>query len=330
MAKKWLLLVVPVLAILFFLPLLLTITTTFDSNFAFSRYFLSNRPCASNNSVTWVITSGRLNLVQRTALESIFLHNPSTCLNIYMKEDMEDTVEVLYDIKRLQNDGFLINIIQYNFRALVTQTLADIPAVPTPIVDQFIKLFPTYEKGEFWAYSHESNFVRLLVLLQHGGIYLDTDIVLVKSLQAKSFHNSIAYEMEDGGRLNNNVLIFDPGHWFMATCLQEMFANYNPTVYTANGPLLITRVFNALTDKKDVTVLPADTLQPVNWVGISEIIFRQPSDQPEPEEYRKIIENSAMGVHLNNRLTRKFDIRKGTLAHDILAGNCLYCDGLST
>jgi len=328
MAKKWLL-VVPVLAILSPL-LLLTITTTFDSNFAFSRYFLSNGPCPSNNSVTWVITSGRLNLVQRTALESIFLHNPSTCLNIYMKEDMEDTVDILYDIKRLQNDGFLIYIIQYNFRALVAQTLADIPAVPTPIVDQFIKLFPTYEKGEFWAYSHESNFVRLLVLLQHGGIYLDTDIVLVKSLQAKSFRNSIAYEMEDGGRLNNNVLIFDPGHWFLANCLQEMFSNYNPTIYTANGPLLITRVFNALTDKKDVTVLPADTFQPVNWVGISEIIFRQASDQPESEEYRKIIEKSAMGVHLNNRLTRKFDIRKGTLALDILAGNCLYCDGLGT
>ena len=90
--------------------------------------------------------------------------------------------------------------------------------------------------GEFWTYSHESNFVRLLVLLQHGGIYLDTDIVLVKSLQvpfcpfslladqsffqAKSFRNSIAYEMEDGGRLNNNVLIFDPGHWFLVSCLQ--------------------------------------------------------------------------------------------------------------
>ena len=26
--------------------------------------------------------------------------------------------------------------------------------------------------------------------------------------------------MEDGGRLNNNVLIFDPGHWFLVTCLQ--------------------------------------------------------------------------------------------------------------
>ena len=41
-----------------------------------------------------------------------------------------------------------------------------------------------------------------------------------KFSQAKSFRNSIAYEMEDGGRLNNNVLIFDPGHWFLVSCLQ--------------------------------------------------------------------------------------------------------------
>ena len=146
MAKKWLVMV-PVLAILFLL--LLITTTTLDFNFAFHRYFLSNGTCPSNKSVTWVITSGRLNLVQRTALESIFLHNPSTCLNIYMKEDMEDTVEILYDVKRLQNDGFLIYIIQYNFTALVAQTLAGIPAVPARIVDQFIKLFPTYEKGKW-------------------------------------------------------------------------------------------------------------------------------------------------------------------------------------
>lgn len=324
MAKKWLL-VIPVLA-----TLLLLLATSLDFDSVFSRNFLSNGPCPTNNSVNWVITSGRLNLVQTTALESIFLHNPEACLNIYMKEDMEDAVEVLDQVKRLQNDGFLIFILRYNFRALVAQTLTGIEGVPTRIVQQFFQRFPTYEQGEYWTYSHESNFVRLLVLLQHGGIYLDTDIVLVKSLQAKSFRNSIAYEMEDGGRLNNNVLIFDPNHWFLFTCLQEMFSNYSPSVYTANGPQLITRVFNSLTDKRDVTVLPADTFQPVNWVGVSRIIFTQPSDQSESVEYQEIIEKSAVGVHLNNRLTRNFEIRKGTLAHNILAGNCLYCDGLTS
>ena len=76
-------------------------------------------------------------------------------------------------------------------------------ALPTDIVKQFLQQLSTYEKGdttsanvkrhtntfcfqgEYWAYSHESNFVRLLVLLQHGGIYLDTDIILVKPLEVR-------------------------------------------------------------------------------------------------------------------------------------------------
>ena len=88
--------------------------------------------------------------VQRAhcALESIFLHNPDTCLNIYMKEDMEDAVEVLFHVKRLQNDGFLIFVLQYNFRALLTRTLSQIKAIRSHIVDQFFQQLPSHEKGE--------------------------------------------------------------------------------------------------------------------------------------------------------------------------------------
>ena len=136
-------------SVLLVLASLVTLTTiTLDLNFNFGRHYPSNGPCPSNNSLNWVITSGRLNLVQRTALESIFLHNPSTCLNIYMKDDMEDTVEILYHVKRLQNDGFLIFVLQYNFRALLTRTLAQIEAIPSHINDQFFQQISSYEKGE--------------------------------------------------------------------------------------------------------------------------------------------------------------------------------------
>ena len=136
-------------SVLLVLASLVTLTTiSLDLNFNFGRHYPSNGPCPSNKSLNWVITSGRLNLVQRTALESIFLHNPSTCLNIYMKEDMEDTVEILYHAKRLQNDGFLIFVLQYNFRALLTRTLAQIEAIPSHIVDQFFQQISSYEKGE--------------------------------------------------------------------------------------------------------------------------------------------------------------------------------------
>ena len=61
---------------------------------------------------------------------------------------MDDTIGILHDIKRLQNDGFLIFILQYNFKALVDETMAVTQAVPTHIVDQFLKQFPIYEKGK--------------------------------------------------------------------------------------------------------------------------------------------------------------------------------------
>ena len=135
-------------ALLLVLASLVTLTTiTLDLNFDLGHHYPSNGPCPTSNSLNWVITSGRLNLVQTTALESIFLHNPEACLNIYMKEDMEDAVEVLDQVKRLQNDGFLIFILRYNFRALVAQTLTGIEGVPTRIVQQFFQRFPTYEQG---------------------------------------------------------------------------------------------------------------------------------------------------------------------------------------
>ena len=140
MTRKWVFLV-PVLVPLLFLA---TISTL---DFNFFSYYVSSY-CPSNYSVNWVVTSGRLNLVQKTALESIFVHNPNVCLNIYIKEKMDDTIGISHDIKRLQNDGFLIFILQYNFKALVDETMAVTQAVPTHVVDQFLKRFPIYEKGK--------------------------------------------------------------------------------------------------------------------------------------------------------------------------------------
>jgi len=49
---------------------------------------------------------------------------------------------------------------------------------------------------------------------------------------------------------------------------------------------------------------------------------------PENLEYQKVIARESYGVHFNNRLTRDFTLEKGTLAHHILASNCLYCEQL--
>ena len=51
--------------------------------------------------------------------------------------------------------------------------------------------------------------MRLLILLEHGGIYLDTEVVFTRSLSANRFINTIAFE-DNTGRIKNNLLVFDP------------------------------------------------------------------------------------------------------------------------
>ena len=43
--------------------------------------------------------------------------------------------------------------------------------------------------------------------------------------------------------MNNNVLIFEPGHPFLIEYLHQMLISYDPKLYHANGPNLITKVY---------------------------------------------------------------------------------------
>jgi lactosylceramide 4-alpha-galactosyltransferase len=202
--------------------------------------------------------------------------------------------------------------------------------VNTSIIDKFWKNLPIFEKGQYWTYSHETDFLRLLVLLRDGGVYLDTDVIISKTFQPGKFQNNIGYEMVDGERLNGNVLIFDAGHPFLTACLEELMNIYSPREYMGPGPVLVTRVHRTLA-RQNVTwlpgVLPANTFQPIKWWGVSDTIFNQPPNSSANLVYQRAIEKESYGIHLNNRMTKNFVLREDTLAHQILQSNCLYCAG---
>jgi len=279
-------------------------------------------------NLIWVITSGNLHLINQVALESIFLHNPTASLVIHLREGMEnkDVEAITFAVQRFIKDGYQVKIRQYNFRNLLSAVSSEQKGVLNPsLVEDFLEMLPQIEEGEFWTYSHQSNFVRMLILLHQGGIYLDTDIVLTKKLPMSKIQNAIAYEMYDGGRLNNNVLIFERGHPFLVECLNQMFQRYNPKCeYTHSGPDLVTKVHKTFTG--NLAVLSAKNFQPVDLEWMSKGMFTEMMHSPENLEYRKIIARQSYGVHFNNKLTRDFTLEKGTLAHHILASNCLYCE----
>lgn len=82
-------------------------------------------------------------------------------------------------------------------------------------------------------YAFASDYARYYILNQEGGIYFDTDIEVVKSLDnLLSYKCFLGYESKD--RLNSAVLGAEKNNAFIRTCLKLMEDNY-----ANNEPYLI-------------------------------------------------------------------------------------------
>ena len=285
----------------------------------------------------WVLTSGGLHIVNRVAMESVLLHHPTACLTVYLREGMPEGGDISAFVDRFKKDGFRVNVETYSFASLLngTRTMLN-SSMLTSSLDRFVDRLEEHQAGQFWTYSHESNFLRLMVILQFGGIYLDSDIILTRPLPM--WTNTIAHEMpkgmHGGTKVNNNVLIFKPGHAFLVMYLYKMLLNYNPEVYSANGPDLITEVFKDWTNghlsvipEADLQVLAGTTFQPVHLNHVQKLFLCLPRT-PECAAYHKTIITEAYGLHLNNRVSRTFALSQGSLIHLILKQNCIFCDGM--
>ncbi|XP_069484329.1 lactosylceramide 4-alpha-galactosyltransferase [Ambystoma mexicanum] len=115
-----------------------------------------------------------------------------------------------------------------------------------------------------------SDACRIAILWKYGGIYLDTDFIVLKDL--KNLTNSIG--TQSTYVLNGAFLAFDREHIFMERSLQNFVKNYNAWIWGHQGPQLITRVFKKwcsvrrLRDShgcKGVSILPREAFYPIRW-----------------------------------------------------------------
>lgn len=116
-------------------------------------------------------------------------------------------------------------------------------------------LEPLYHSGAFnrsrYALQHISDAVRIAILYQYGGIYLDLDVVVLRSLRC--LRNSAGHvDVLGQVSVENDVLAFDAGHKFLRFFMRWMAEGYRPDQRAAIGPLALTNVFKAFCK------LPAD------------------------------------------------------------------------
>nr|CAI5858347.1 unnamed protein product [Callosobruchus analis] len=127
-----------------------------------------------------------------------------------------------------------------------------------------------------YAQSHASDVLRYLTLWKYGGIYLDLDVIVVRSLEELA-HNYAGCESDRN--VAAGVMSFSPdglGHQLAKTCLEDLRDNFDGRDWGNNGPGVITRLLRRICgtqqakdmitkDCQGFQVYPPDRFYAVPW-----------------------------------------------------------------
>lgn len=145
-----------------------------------------------------------------------------------------------------------------------------------------------------------SDASRIALLWKFGGIYLDTDFIVLKNL--RNLTNMLG--IQSRYVLNGAFLAFERKHEFLALCIRDFVAHYNGWIWGHQGPQLLTRVFkkwcsiHSLKESRacrGVTALPPEAFYPIPWQN-----WKKYFEDVSPEELAQLL-NATYAVHVWNK-----------------------------
>ena len=170
----------------------------------------------------------------------------------------------------------------------------------------------------YW-YSHVTDFIRLAVLYNEGGVYVDTDVLVLKSF-ASLGNNVIG--LQSMNKLNGAVMKFEKGSEYIKACLEEYIATYDPTVWNSNGPALLSRVRARPRFHRQpqlVRVLPPDAFYPFRGGRlIDELCFKSTAPAKRSKTLARI-ERHSYALHLNGRWSTQLVAQNGSVCDRLFA-----------
>ncbi|XP_049526063.1 lactosylceramide 4-alpha-galactosyltransferase-like [Dermacentor silvarum] len=149
------------------------------------------------------------------------------------------------------------------FAGPFAQLLRSIPNVVVSVVRpqdvfQGTPLEPWYKSGilnkSAYPVEHLADALRLAVLYKHGGVYLDTDVVVMRPLD--SLPPCVFQSPSNGGDMvSNGFLAFHRGDPFLQYLMELARHVYRPREWSSIGPWLLRRATLARCGANTVTVL---------------------------------------------------------------------------
>ncbi|KAK7086687.1 hypothetical protein SK128_003262, partial [Halocaridina rubra] len=179
----------------------------------------------------------------------------------------------------------------------------------------------TWNENTNWPYMNLADALRFLIVYHFGGVYMDSDFVSMRRLPIAS--NWV-------GRQDNKVLAagafhFEKNHEFMRRAVDNFLENFNPNIWSNNGPGVVTRVMKQMckesveefylikANKKSkgrhrvcggVKILPPELIYPIHFSDWK-LLF-----QPNLG-YRFLSKCDAYGVHMWNKLSEAEETHVG-------------------
>ncbi|HIF9322154.1 polysaccharide biosynthesis protein [Photobacterium damselae subsp. damselae] len=147
------------------------------------------------------------------------------------------------------------NIIKWN---------EDNSPVDIPIVKQALK-------DKKWAFA--SDYVRLWAIYNYGGIYLDTDIELIKNIE-HLFDIDCFFGYQDEILITNGVMGAKKGNILVRRCIERMENNFKKGIFEIS-PIIVSETLKS-NKNYPVIIFPFDAFYPYkpNRDAVKQLMFK--------------------------------------------------------
>ncbi|KAJ4893187.1 hypothetical protein Rs2_19981 [Raphanus sativus] len=288
--------------------------------------FLRDDDCEVSFMMTWISPAEMFGKREVLSVESVFKSHPRGCL-IILSSTM-DSPRGFSVLRPFLDRGYRVTAVTPDLPFLLKDTAGE----------AWLEEIRTGKRdpGKISLAQNLSNLVRLAYLYKFGGVYLDTDVIVLKSF--KNLRNVIGAQTlepvsRNWTRLNNAVLVFDKNHPLLRKCIEEFALTFNGNVWGHNGPYLVSRVARAVegTVGYNFTVMTPPAFYSVNWIEIGKL-FKVPRTEKDSKRVQvKVLEmqRRSYGLHLWNKFSSKFEIEKGSAMDKIVSDHCVICENVS-
>lgn len=115
-----------------------------------------------------------------------------------------------------------------------------------------------------WAFV--ADYARLQILEKHGGFYLDTDMLILKSLEALAINTCVLGE-EAVGIISAGMIGAEAHHPFISAC-KKFYDKNHANMITI--PRVLTQIFESYPEKSGIIVYPPGAFYPFDSDHIKE------------------------------------------------------------